>query len=369
MNLSDLAPQYIRDIAPYQPGKPTSELARELGLNEADIVKLASNENPLGVSPKALAAIKKALPELALYPDGNGFELKATICKNRGVAMEQIVLGNGSNDILELAARTFLVPGDAAVYSQHAFAVYPLAVKAAGGRGIEVPAVNFGHDLDAMLGAILAATDNVKLTFVANPNNPTGTFIEAARIHDFLSKVPRGVIVVLDEAYTEYLPRELREHSEHWLAEFPNLIISRTFSKAYGLAGLRVGYGLAHPDVIQLFNRVRQPFNVNQLAQVGAAAALNDDEFIQESFDVNTRGMMQLTNAFKKMGLEFIPSFGNFVCVKVGDAGPIFQKLLKQGVIVRPVASYGMPEYLRISIGTESQNARFLEALTLALAR
>jgi histidinol-phosphate aminotransferase len=366
MNLSDLAPQYIRDIAPYQPGKPTSELARELGFNEADIVKLASNENPLGVSPKAMAAIQKALPELALYPDGNGFELKSTICKNRGVAMEQIVLGNGSNDILELAARTFLVPGDAAVYSQHAFAVYPLAVKAVGGHGIEVPAVNFGHDLNAMLRAITA---DVKLVFVANPNNPTGTFIDAARVHAFLSKVPRGVIVVLDEAYTEYLPPALRNKTEAWLAEFPNLIISRTFSKAYGLAGLRVGYGLAHPDVIQLFNRVRQPFNVNQLAQVAAAAALNDNEFIQASFDVNTRGMTQLTDAFKKMGLEFIPSFGNFVCVKVGDAGPIFQKLLKQGVIVRPVASYGMPEYLRISIGTESQNARFLDALVAAIAR
>jgi histidinol-phosphate aminotransferase len=371
MNLSDLAPQYIRDIAPYQPGKPTSELARELGLNEADIVKLASNENPLGVSPKAMTAIQKALSELALYPDGNGFELKATICKNRGVAMEQIVLGNGSNDILELAARTFLVPGDAAVYSQHAFAVYPLAVKAVGGRGIEVPAVNFGHDLDAMLAATMfaATASDVKLVFIANPNNPTGTFIDAARVHAFLSKVPRGVIVVLDEAYTEYLPPALRNKTEAWLAEFPNLIISRTFSKAYGLAGLRVGYGLAHPDVIQLFNRVRQPFNVNQLAQVAAAAALNDDEFIQASFDVNTRGMTQLTNAFKKMGLEFIPSFGNFVAVKVGDAGPIFQKLLKQGVIVRPVASYGMPEYLRISVGTESQNARFLDALAVALGR
>jgi histidinol-phosphate aminotransferase len=366
MNLSDLAPQYIRDIAPYQPGKPTSELARELGLNEADIVKLASNENPLGVSPKAMTAIQKALPELALYPDGNGFELKATICKNRGVAMEQIVLGNGSNDILELAARTFLVPGDAAVYSQHAFAVYPLAVKAVGGRGIEVPAVNFGHDLDAMFAAITA---QVKLVFIANPNNPTGTFIDAARVHAFLSKVPRRVIVVLDEAYTEYLPPALRNKTEAWLAEFPNLIISRTFSKAYGLAGLRVGYGLAHSDVIQLFNRVRQPFNVNQLAQVAAAAALNDNEFIQASFDVNTRGMTQLTDAFKKMGLKFIPSFGNFVAVKVGDAGPIFQKLLKQGVIVRPVASYGMPEYLRISIGTESQNARFLDALAVALGR
>lgn len=364
MNISDLAPRYIRDIAPYQPGKPISELARELGMNEADIVKLASNENPLGVSPKALAAIEKLLPELALYPDGGAYQLKSVIAKKFAVAMEQIVVGNGSNDILELAARTFLVPGDHAVYSQHAFAVYPLAVKAVGGIGIEVPAKDFGHDLDAMAAAI---TPDVKLVFVANPNNPTGTFIEAAKVRAFLAKVPRQTIVVLDEAYTEYLPKPLRTDTAAWLKEFPNLIISRTFSKAYGLAGLRVGYGLAHADVIALFNRVRQPFNVNQLALAAAAAALNDDDFIAASFDVNERGMKQLTTAFQQMGLAYIPSFGNFVSVKVGDAGVIFQKLLRAGVIVRPVASYGMPEYLRISIGTESQNTTFLNALAAAL--
>jgi histidinol-phosphate aminotransferase len=364
MNISDLAPRYIRDIAPYQPGKPTSELARELGMNEADIVKLASNENPLGVSPKALAAIAKLLPELALYPDGSAYDLKSVIANKFSVAMDQIVIGNGSNDILELAARTFLVPGDRAVYSQHAFAVYPLAVKAVGGIGIEVPAKDFGHDLEAMAAAI---TPEVKLVFVANPNNPTGTFIEAAKVRAFLAKVPAQAIVVLDEAYTEYLPKPLRAETAAWLKEFPNLIISRTFSKAYGLAGLRVGYGLAHADVIALFNRVRQPFNVNQLALAAAAAALNDDAFIAESFDVNTRGMQQLTEAFKKMGLDYIPSFGNFVSVKVGDAGVIFQKLLRAGVIVRPVASYGMPQYLRVSIGTESQNAKFLTALAVAL--
>ncbi len=365
MNLSSLAPQYIRDIAPYQPGKPTSELARELGIAEADIVKLASNENPLGVSPKALAAIQKLLPELALYPDGNGFDLKSVICAKRGVAMGQIILGNGSNDILELAARTFLVPGDQAVYSQHAFAVYPLAVKAVGGRGIEVPAKNFGHDLDAMLAAI---TPNTKLLFMANPNNPTGTFVDSNAVRAFLAKVPAQTIVVLDEAYTEYLPPALRIDTTKWLAEFPNLIISRTFSKAYGLAGLRVGYGLAHPDVVALFNRVRQPFNVNQLALAAAAAALQDEEFLAKGYEVNERGMAQLISAFKQLNLEFIPSFGNFVCVKVGDAGAVFQKLLKQGVIVRPIASYGMPTYLRISIGTEMQNAKFLVALKAALS-
>ena len=364
MNLSDLAPHYIRDIAPYQPGKPTAELARELGLDPANIVKLASNENPLGVSPKALAAMQRLLPELALYPDGNGFELKQVIAAKFAVARDCIVLGNGSNDILELAARTYLTVGDSAVFSQHAFAVYPLVVKAMGARGIEVPAKNFGHDLEAMLAAIEPRT---KLFFVANPNNPTGTFIEPAVLHAALKRVPPQVLILLDEAYTEYLPSALRANIASWLREMPNLIVSRTFSKAYGLAGLRIGYGLGNAAVIGLMNRVRQPFNVNQLALAGAAAALNDDDFIARSFDTNVRGMAQMIAGFKQQGLDYIPSFGNFVCVKVGAAGPVFQKLLKQGVIVRPIASYGMPAYLRISIGTEGENARFLGALEKAL--
>lgn len=364
MNLSDLAPQYIRDIAPYQPGKPTSELARELGLNPADIIKLASNENPLGVSPKALAAMQRLLPELALYPDGNGFELKQVIAEKFAVPCDGIVLGNGSNDILELAARTYLTAGDSAVFSQHAFAVYPLVVKAMGARGIEVPAKNFGHDLDAIIAAIEPRT---KLLFIANPNNPTGTFIDPAVLRDAIKRVPAQVLVLIDEAYTEYLPAALRADTASWIREMPNLIVSRTFSKAYGLAGLRVGYGLGAAEVIGLMNRVRQPFNVNQLALAGAAAALNDEEFLARGLDNNQRGMAQLIEGFKQQGLEYIPSFGNFVCVKVGAAGPVFQKLLKQGVIVRPIASYGMPEYLRISIGTESENARFLKALAQAL--
>ena len=364
MNLSDLAPQYIRDIAPYQPGKPTSELARELDLNPADIIKLASNENPLGVSPKALAAMQRLLPELALYPDGNGFELKQVIAEKFAVPCDGIVLGNGSNDILELAARTYLTAGDSAVFSQHAFAVYPLVVKAMGARGIEVPAKNFGHDLDAMIAAIEPRT---KLLFIANPNNPTGTFVDPAVLRAAIKRVPAQVLVLIDEAYTEYLPPALRADTASWIREMPNLIVSRTFSKAYGLAGLRVGYGLGAAEVIGLMNRVRQPFNVNQLALAGAAAALNDEEFLARGLDNNQRGMVQLIEGFKQQGLEYIPSFGNFVCVKVGAAGPVFQKLLKQGVIVRPIASYGMPEYLRISIGTESENARFLKALAQAL--
>ncbi len=366
MNISDLAPQYIRDIAPYQPGKPTSELARELGLNAADIVKLASNENPLGVSPKAIEAMQRVLPELALYPDGSAFDLKQTIAQKFSVTPENIVVGNGSNDILELAARTFLTSADSAIFSQHAFAVYPLAVKAVGAAGIEVAAKNFSHDLDAMIAAI---QPNTKLMFIANPNNPTGTFIDNATLLAALKRIPSRVLVVLDEAYTEYLPKNLRADTASWTKQLPNLIVSRTFSKAYGLAGLRVGYCIASTEIVALINRVRQPFNVNQLALVGAAAALNDQAFIDASFDVNERGMKQLLAGFAQLKLEHIPSFGNFVCVKVGDAGPIFQNLLRQGVIVRPVASYGMPEYLRISIGTERENTCFLDALKIALGR
>lgn len=366
--VTDLAPQHIRDIAPYQPGKPVSELARELGLNEAHIIKLASNENPLGVSPKALAAMTAALSQQALYPDGNGFALKDVIANKFSVNHDNIVLGNGSNDILEFAARTFLTPADSAVYSQHAFAVYPLAVKSVGARGIEVPAQNFGHDLDAMLAAI---EPNTRLMFIANPNNPTGTFIDATLLYAALKNVPANVLVVMDEAYTEYLPKHLRVDTAGWIKVFPNLVISRTFSKAYGLAGLRVGYGLAHPDVVGLMNRVRQPFNVNSLAQTAAAAALLDNDFLERSFLVNEQGMAQMLAGFAALKLTHIPSFGNFVCIKIGarggGAGAVFQTLLKAGVIVRPIASYGMPDYLRISIGTKDENAKFLAALQTAL--
>jgi histidinol-phosphate aminotransferase len=364
MNLCDLAPEYIRDIAPYQPGKPISELAREMGLHEADIVKLASNENPLGMSPAALEAVEAALPDLALYPDGNGFALKQTISQKFGVAMEQIVLGNGSNDVLEFMARTFLRPGLEAIYSQHAFAVYPLVVKAIGAKGVEVPAKNFGHDLDAMRAAITPAT---RMIFIANPNNPTGTFLPAPALHAFIKSLPHNVLVVLDEAYTEYLPAEQKSHSIEWLNEFPNLVVSRTFSKAYGLAGLRVGFGLAHAELIAMMNRIRQPFNVNSLALAAAAAALNDDEFVQRSYALNQLGMVQLTLAFNRMGLDYIPSSGNFVSVKIGNAADVYQKLLCAGVIVRPIASYGMPEYLRVTVGLASQNEKFLSALAAAL--
>ena len=365
MSIASLAPDYIRAIMAYQPGKPISELAREMGIAEESIVKLASNENPLGMSVRARDAAIAAIGEISRYPDGGAFALKKALCARFGVQPAQLVIGNGSNDILELASQAFLAPGLSAVYSRHAFAVYPLATNARGARGIEVAAKNFGHDLDAMAAAIEPQT---RLVFIANPNNPTGTFVPGAELEAFLAKVPRHVLVVLDEAYTEYLAPEQRYDSIAWLARFPNLLVSRTFSKAYGLAGLRVGYAIAHPEVADLMNRVRQPFNVSSVALAAAEAALDDDEFLARSAEVNRRGMVQLVAAFRELGLEWIPSAGNFVTFKVGDAIGVNQALLRQGVIVRPIAAYGMPHWLRVSIGLPEENTRFIEALRQALA-
>ncbi len=360
MSIASLAPDYIRAIMAYQPGKPISELAREMGIAESSIVKLASNENPLGMSARARDAALAALADVARYPDGGAFALKAALCAKFDVRPEQLVVGNGSNDILEMVAGAFLGPDRAAIYAQHAFAVYPLATQAAGARGIEVSAKAFGHDLDAMLAAITPAT---RVIFIANPNNPTGTFLPGAQLEAFLARVPADVLVVLDEAYTEYLAPADRYDAIAWVARFPNLLVSRTFSKAYGLAGLRVGYGLGNPAVIDLLNRVRQPFNVCSVGLSAAAAALFDDDFLQRSFEANAAGMRQLTEGFQRLGLDWIPSAGNFVTFKVGDGSAVNAALLAQGVIVRPIGGYGMPEWLRVSIGLESENARFLEVL------
>ena len=365
MSIASLAPDYIRAIMAYQPGKPISELAREMGIAEESIVKLASNENPLGMSVRARDAAIAAIGEISRYPDGGAFALKKALCARFGVEPAQLVIGNGSNDILELASQAFLAPGLSAVYSRHAFAVYPLATNARGARGIEVAAKNFGHDLDAMAAAIEPQT---RVVFIANPNNPTGTFVPGAELEAFLAEVPRHVLVVLDEAYTEYLDESRRYDSVAWLARFPNLLVCRTFSKAYGLAGLRVGYGLGHPEVIDLLNRVRQPFNVSSIALAAATAALDDQDFLIRSAELNRAGMARIAAAMNEMGLETIPSSGNFVTVKVGDAAGVNRRLLEQGVIVRPIAGYGMPEWLRVSIGLESENARFIDALRLALA-
>lgn len=362
MPLREFSPSCIRSIAPYQPGKPIADLAREMGLPVEDIVKLASNENPLGASPRALAAMENLFMEIARYPDGNGFQLKTALAKKHEVGMDQIVLGNGSNDILELAARAFLSPGSSAVYSQFAFAVYPLATQAAGARGIVAPARHYGHDLDAMLAAISGDT---RVVFIANPNNPTGTFLEADELSRFLAQVPESVLVVLDEAYTEFLPAA--SASLDWLKTHPNLLVARTFSKAYGLAGLRIGFALCHPDVADLLNRVRQPFNVSSLAQAAAVAAMEDEAFLEECVNINRAGMQQMTAGFERLGLEYIPSSGNFVAVRVGDAARVNLGLLKRGIIVRPIANYGMPEHLRVSIGLESENRLFLQALESVL--
>ncbi|HET7831524.1 MAG TPA: histidinol-phosphate transaminase [Gallionella sp.] len=359
MNYSDLAPSYIRAIAPYQPGKPISELERELGIT--GIVKLASNENPLGASPKAIAAARAALDEIGLYPDGNGFALKDALVKRYGVAHNQIALGNGSNDLLELTARAFLTVGDKSVYSDHSFAVYALATQGVGATGISVVANNFGHDLAAMGKA--AVEQGAKIIFIANPNNPTGTFIPGDELYAFLRALPPHILVKLDEAYNEYLPEECRYDSVSWLREFPNLIISRTFSKAYGLASLRVGYALGDAQVIEMLNRVRQPFNVNSMALAAAVAALEDTDFVQQTFALNQRGMAQITAGLRRLNLEYIPSYGNFVSFKITNAMQVYRRLLELGVIVRPVANYAMPDYLRVSIGLETENEKFLSAL------
>ncbi|MCD6040961.1 MAG: histidinol-phosphate transaminase [Burkholderiales bacterium] len=365
LDLCELSPSYVRSIAPYQPGKPISELAREMALDERSIVKLASNENPRGIGPRTRAAIDAALPEVARYPDGNGFELKQALARRYHVDMGSIVLGNGSNDVLELVALAFLGPGRAAVFSQHAFAVYPLATQARGARPIVVPAKAYGHDLDAMAKAI---DDDTYVAWVANPNNPTGTFAPHGEVEAFLKRVPERVIVVIDEAYNEYLPPELRSDTVRQIKRHPNLVVTRTFSKAYGLAGLRVGYALSHPSVADVMNRVRQPFNVNSIALAAATAALDDMEFVARSYAENLQGMRQVEEGAGRLGLDYIPSHGNFITLRVGKAAEVYKKLLRRGVIVRPVGGgYGLPEHLRVTIGTAAENERFLAALAASL--
>jgi histidinol-phosphate aminotransferase len=361
----ELSPSYVRSIAPYQPGKPISELAREMGLDESSIVKLASNENPRGIGPRTRAAIDAALGEIARYPDGNGFELKQALARRYHVDIGSIVLGNGSNDVLELVAAAFLGPGRAAVMAQHCFAVYPLATQARGARSIVVPAKDYGHDLDAMARAI---DDETYVVWLANPNNPTGTYAKPDSLEAFLRRIPERVLVILDEAYNEYLPADLRGDSVRWLKRHPNLILTRTFSKAYGLAGLRAGYALAHTSVADVMNRVRQPFNVNSLALAAATAALDDMEFVAKSYAENLQGMKQLVEGARSLGLDYIPSFGNFLTVRVGKAAEVYKRLLRRGVIVRPVGGgYQLPEHLRVTIGTAQENEKFLAALAATL--
>lgn len=363
MNACDLALPCITQLQPYQPGKPIEELERELGIS--NIIKLASNENPLGPSANVLAALSTASKEIHLYPDGNGFALKTALAEKYGLLREQITLGNGSNDVLELVARAFVASNDEVIFSQYAFAVYPLVTQAIGAKSVIAAAKDYGHDLDAMSSLI---TDKTKLIFIANPNNPTGTSLNSDSLLTFLEQVSNNIIVVLDEAYLEYGEQDV--NTLEWLDLYPNLVITRTFSKAYGLAGLRVGYSLSAPDVADLLNRIRQPFNVNSVALTAATVALQDEAYIQETKLCNDKGMAQLEAGFKALGLEYIPSRGNFITVDVAMNGEVcFQSLLKQGVIVRPVANYGLPHHIRVSIGLETENKRFLEALAVTLGQ
>jgi histidinol-phosphate aminotransferase len=354
-----LAVPGVRGLAPYQPGKPIEELEREYGVTNA--IKLASNENPLGPSPKALDAARSALAELARYPDGNGFTLKRALAKRLGVDIPQITLGNGSNDILEFTARAFVGAGDEVIFSEHAFAVYPIVTQAVGARAVVTRARNWGHDLTAMRAAI---SERTRLVFIANPNNPTGTWLKRAELEGFLVSLPAHVIVVLDEAYFEFVREPEYPDGVLWLGRYPNLIVARTFSKAYGLAGLRVGYGLSSPAIADVLNRVRQPFNVNSVALAAAGAALDDREHVERTIHLNAEGMRQLIGGFRVLGLNHIPSVGNFVCVDLGrPAAPVYEALLREGVIVRPVANYGMPNHLRVTVGLPEENERFLKAL------
>jgi histidinol-phosphate aminotransferase len=360
----------VRNLKPYVPGKPVSELEREYGIS--GIIKLASNENPLGPSPKALEAIRSNLDEIAFYPDGNSFDLKASIAKKHGISADQVTTGNGSNDILELIARVFLCPGKNAVFAQHSFAVYPIVTQITGAQAVITPVFSeesdspYVIDFDAMLKAV---NEQTGVVFIANPNNPTGSWAKREALYGFIRALPQQVVVVVDEAYIEYATDPDFPDASTWLSEFPNLVVTRTFSKAYGLAGLRAGYGLSSPEVADLLNRTRQPFNINLLSQVAALAALDDEAHIQKSVETNAHGIKQLVDGFNQLALGFIPSVGNFICVKVGsDSASVYEKLLRQGVIVRPVDNYGLPEYLRVTVGTEEQNHRFLTALEQALA-
>ncbi|MDT8384941.1 MAG: histidinol-phosphate transaminase [Gammaproteobacteria bacterium] len=359
----------VQKLRPYQPGKPIEELRREYGVS--DIVKLASNENPLGPSPKVLAALQAGFADLARYPDGNGFDLKQALAARHGVDMAQITLGNGSSDPLEFVVRVLVQPGDEVLFSEHAFAMYPIVTQAASATAVVTPAIDWGHDLDAMLAAI---TERTRVIFIANPNNPTGTWLGEDALEAFIAAVPARIAVVVDEAYFEYardpgLGASDYPDASQWLDRFPHLVVTRTFSKAYGLAGLRVGYALSHPDMANLLNRIRPPFNVNSLALAAACAGLEDVDHVQRGVALNTGQMAVVTAAVQQMGLTFIPSVGNFVCIDVGDgAAAVYDALLHEGVIVRPVANYGMPRHLRVTLGLPDENRRFLTALAKVLA-
>lgn len=359
-------------LHPYQPGKPIDELAREFDLNVEDIIKLASNENPLGPSPKAMSAIADELVDLTRYPDGAGFELKAALIeyfKKDSVALsaEQITLGNGSSDILDFIVRVFVNDGDEVVVSEHAFAIYGLVTQMVGGIVKTAPATDYGHDLNAMAELV---NDKTRIVFVTNPNNPTGTWSTKYELVEFLNRIPGDVVVVLDEAYVEYVHKKDYPNGLTLLDEYSNLVVTRTFSKAFGLASLRIGFGVSSPELANLMNRVRPPFNVDSFALAAANAVLADTDYVTKSVELNDQGMALLTDYFDARGIDYIPSVANFISFKVPAgiaAGDVNQALLREGVIVRPIANYGLPEFLRVSIGTLAENRGFIAALSRVL--
>ena len=364
MNLPFALNPALERLPVYQPGRPIEEVARELGLPASRVIKMASNENPLGPSPAALAALKKALRTVHLYPDGNAFYFKQKLAAKLGVTPGNLVLGNGSNDVIEFLGHALLGPGDEMVVSQYCFAIYPIVARLLGARVVTVPAKNHGHDLPAMLRAVTA---NTKLMFVANPNNPTGTLAAPAEVRRLATQVPQSVVLAMDEAYIEFMDDPVDLLPLVRAGQKPNLILLRTFSKIYGLAGLRLGYGIGHPDFIAALEKIRQPFNVNCLAQAAGLAALDDVRHVNRTRKNNSRGRKFLEGAFARMGLEFIPSSANFILVKVGSGREVFEQLQRRGIITRPMDGYQLPEWIRISIGTPAENRRCVAALRSSL--
>ena len=363
MTIDSYANRFVCDLVAYEPGKPIEETARELGLDPSQIVKVASNENPLGPSPLAKAAMRAALEDAHIYPDGGGYRLRSAIAESLDLTRDNVVLGNGSNEIIELLCHTFLNRETELIAAEHAFVVYKLMATLFGAKYVEVPDPGFVHDLDAMADAI---TPNTRLVFIANPNNPTGTMVDQETIDRFMNRLPEHVIAVFDEAYIEFpdsAPDTLR-----YVREGRNVCVLRTFSKIHGLAALRVGYGLAPAHLAGLLQKARQPFNVNAIAQAGALAALTDRDHAEKTRRINAEGMAFYEKALRDRGLEYVPSHANFLLVKTGEGDRVFRDMLKQGVIVRAMSSYKLPDWVRISIGTPAQNARCLEVLDSVLA-
>ena len=365
MSLSDKLNPSLRNLPVYQPGRPIEEVSRELGLERDEVIKVASNENPLGPSPLAVEAMKTAVTQSHLYPDGNAFYLKNKLAAKLGVEPANLIFGNGSNEIIEFVSHALLGPGDEIVVSQYCFAIYPLVAMIMGAKVNAVPAVEHGHDLPAMLEAITPAT---RIVWVANPNNPTGTLAKPTDVRTLVEQVPDDVLLVMDEAYYEFLEEPVDLLPLVRSKEKPNLLLMRTFSKIYGLAGLRIGYGIGHPDFVSALEKVRQPFNTNSVAQAGAIAALDDDAHLVSTRSTNAEGLNFFEAVCVEQGIEFVPSYANFVMVRVGDGQAVFESLQRQGVITRPMVGYGLPDWIRLSIGTEKENERAAECLKAVLA-